>query len=215
MPNHVTYDQPLPVILRSEALYQRATGLIPAGTQTLAKGPTQYVRGVAPKYLVRGKGSHVWDADENEYIDVTMAVGPLSLGYAYPRVDRAIAAQLEQGITFSLMHPLEVEVAELVRKVVPGAERVRFSKTGCDVTSAAVRLARAFTQRDRVFCAGYHGWHDWYVGTTPRPAGVPASIAGLTRRFDLADPYALLDELDDTVACVIIEPALWRSGSLA
>src|SRR5208282_4323183 len=105
------------------------------------KGSGQWIKGVAPKYLARGKGSHVWDVDGNEFIDLHMGVGPLSLGYAYPAVDDAIRAQLEDGITFSLMHPLEVEVAELVRDVVPGAESVRYSKTGCDATTAAVRLA--------------------------------------------------------------------------
>src|SRR6185295_10451756 len=98
----------------------------------------------------------------NEYIDLTMAVGPLSLGYAHPEVDAAIRDQLDDGITFSLMHPLEVELAELVRDVVPHTEMVRYSKTGCDVTTAAVRLARAFTEREKVFACGYHGWHDWY-----------------------------------------------------
>ncbi len=210
MPNHVAYDQPLPAIAASEALYARARGLIPAGTQTLAKGPTQYVNGVAPKYLVRGLGSHVWDADENEYIDLTMAVGPLSLGYAYPRVDDAVRAQLADGITFSLMHPLEVEVAELVHAMVPGAESVRFSKTGCDVTSAAVRLARAHTGRERVLCSGYHGWHDWYVGTTPRPAGVPAGTRALTQAFRYGDLEGLRAALDDSVACVILEPVLFE-----
>src|SRR5262249_53371327 len=108
----------LPVITRSDEWYVRATGLIPAHTQTLAKGPGQYVTGVAPKYLQRGKGSHVWDVDGNEFIDFSMAIGPLSLGYGYPAVDRAIREQLEDGITFSMMHPLEVEVAELIREVV-------------------------------------------------------------------------------------------------
>src|SRR5688572_28633003 len=111
MPNRVSMNQELPVIRKSEALYERARGLIPAGTQTLAKGPTQFVDGVAPKYLERGSGCHVWDVDGNEYIDLAMGVGPLVLGYAYPRVDDAIREQLERGITFSLMHPLEVEVA--------------------------------------------------------------------------------------------------------
>src|SRR5205814_281265 len=125
-----------PHIESSEALFARARGLIPAGTQTLAKGPTQYVDGVAPKYLAKGKGSHVWDVDGNEFIDLSMGIGPLVLGYSYPRVDQAITAQLADGITFSLMHPLEVEVAEAVRAVVPGADAVRYSKTGCDVTTA-------------------------------------------------------------------------------
>lgn len=132
MPNRVALNQQLPDVTRSQALFERARGLIPAGTQTLAKGPTQYLQGVAPKYLARGEGCHVWDVDGNEYIDLNMGIGPLVLGYAYPRVDRAIGEQLARGITFSLMHPLEVEVSELVRSVVPGADSVRFSKTGCD-----------------------------------------------------------------------------------
>jgi hypothetical protein len=204
MPNHVTYDQPLPDIQRSTALYERARKRIPAGTQTLAKGPTQYVDGVAPKYLVRGRGARVWDADGNEYLDLTMAVGPVVLGYGHAAVDAAIRRQLDDGITFSLMHPLEVEVAELCHAVVPGADRVRFSKTGCDVTSAAVRLARAYTGRDRVLCCGYHGWHDWYVGTTTRARGVPHAMKQLTQTFQYNDLYALLEALDESVACVIL-----------
>jgi len=211
MSNGIRFDQQLPNIERSQALLARASGLIPSCTQTLAKGPSQYVRGVAPVYLQRGAGSHVWDVDGNEYIDMTMAVGPLSLGYAYPRVDRAIRAQLEDGITFSLMHPLEVEVAEMIRAAVPGAEMVRYSKTGADVTSAAVRLARAFTKRDRVLCSGYHGWHDWYIGTTSRAGGVPKATRALTATFPHNDPIALLEELDEQVACVILEPVLFET----
>jgi glutamate-1-semialdehyde aminotransferase len=211
MPNTVAFDQPYPSILGSDAWYERARDLIPAGTQTLAKGPTQYVNGVAPKYALRGKGAHVWDADDNEYIDLMMAVGPLSLGYCYEAVDRAILTQLGQGITFSLMHPLEVEVAEQIRAHVPGTECVRFSKTGADVTSAAVRLARAFTGRERVLCSGYHGWHDWYVGTTSRHRGVPGAMRDLSATFAYNDIYAVLDELDESVACVILEPTIFEA----
>src|SRR4051812_38859548 len=119
MPNTVKREQDYPVITESQKLLARMKDLVPACTQTLAKGPGQYVRGVAPSFLTRGKGSHVWDVDGNEYLDFQMAIGPLSLGYAYPAVDRAIEKQLRDGITFSLVHPLEVEVAELVREVVP------------------------------------------------------------------------------------------------
>ena len=115
MKNKVAFNKEYPVITESNNLYKRANGLIPAGTQTLAKGPSQHVNGVAPKYLIKGKGSHVWDVDGNEYIDYNMGIGPLSLGYAYPAVDKAIKNQLEDGITFSLMHPLEVEVGELLK----------------------------------------------------------------------------------------------------
>jgi glutamate-1-semialdehyde aminotransferase len=169
------------------------------------------VRGVAPKYLVRGKGSHVWDADGNEYVDLSMGIGPISLGYAYPAVDRAVREQLESGITFSLMHPLEVEVAELVREVVPGAEMVRFSKTGCDVTTAAVRLARAFTGKKKVLCCGYHGWHDWYIAVTDRDAGIPAETRDLTFTFQYNDLGSVADALDDQVACVILEPTVFEA----
>src|ERR1700748_2867484 len=98
MPNTIRFDQALPNIERSTELLRRATGLTPSLTQTLAKGPTQYVRGVAPVYLERGKGSHVWDVDGNEYIDYNMGIGPISLGYCYDKVDNAIKAQLEKGI---------------------------------------------------------------------------------------------------------------------
>jgi glutamate-1-semialdehyde aminotransferase len=211
VPNSVKFNTDYPNIENSNALYERATGLIPAYTQTLAKGPGQYVKGVAPKYVERGKAGHVWDVDGNEYIDFQMGIGPLSLGYCYEAVDRAIVKQLEKGITFSQMHPLEVEVAELVRDVVPGAEMVRYSKTGCDVTTAAVRLARAFTGRDKVLSCGYHGWHDWYVAVTDRNRGIPQATRDLSFTFNYNDIAGLIDSLDSDVACVILEPTVFEA----
>jgi glutamate-1-semialdehyde 2,1-aminomutase len=206
MPNRVQSNPRLPSIERSDALWARAQGLIPAGTQTLAKGPTQFSLGVAPKYLVRGRGARVWDVDGNEFLDFNMGIGPIILGYCHPVVDKAIRRQLEDGITFSLMHPLEVELAELLREVVPHAESVRFSKTGCDATSVAVRLARAYTGRERVLCCGYHGWHDWYIAVTDRAAGIPAATALLTSTFRYNDIDSVLAGLDTDTACVILEP---------
>ncbi len=206
MPNGVQLNPHYPTITASDALYKRATGLMPAYSQTLAKGPTQFVDGVAPKYLQRGKGSHVWDVDGNEYIDYNMGVGPLSLGYAYEPVDAAIRAQLSDGITYSLVHPLEVEVSELIREVIPNAEMVRFAKTGGEATSAAVRVARAFTGRDKILCCGYHGWHDWYIGVLPRDAGVPSAVADLVHTFPYNDLDAVADALDDNTAALILEP---------
>jgi glutamate-1-semialdehyde 2,1-aminomutase len=206
MPNKVQLDQDYPIITESEKLHVRATGLIPAFAHTIAKGPTQYVDGVAPKYLQRAKGSHVWDVDGNEYLDYNMAIGPISLGYGYPAVDDAIRRQLEDGIAFSLIHPLEVEVAELVREVIPNAESVRYAKAGAEVTSAAVRLARAYTGRDKVLCCGYHGWHDWYIGITARNAGVPQAVKDLVYTFNYNDMDSVMAALDEDTACVILEP---------
>lgn len=210
MVNKIAANSNLPSIEKSNQIWQRSQGLIPAGTQTLAKGPSQYSCGVAPKYLVKGKGARVWDADGNEYLDYNMGVGPLILGYCNLEVDAAIRTQLDDGITFSLMHPLEVELAELIRECIPHAESVRFSKTGCDVTSAAIRLARAFTGREKVLCCGYHGWHDWYIATTARNAGIPLSTAALTTTFKYNNIQSVQEALDKDTACVILEPLVFE-----
>jgi glutamate-1-semialdehyde 2,1-aminomutase len=202
---------PSPSIAESDALYARAVGLIPGATQTLAKGVGQHVRGVAPKFARSGRGARLTDVDGNEFLDMTMGVGPLVLGYADPAVDAAIRAQLDDGITFSLPHVLEVEVAEAIQRVVPGAERVRFGKNGCDVTTAAVRLARAFTGRDKVLCCGYHGWHDWYITVTDRNRGVPEVTGALTHTFGYNDLASVEDALDDDTACVILEPMTFEA----
>lgn len=213
MSNSVRSNADYPLIDQSQALLRRAERVIPSATQTLAKGPTQYVKGVSPHYLVKGLGSHVWDADGNEYLDYNMGIGPLSLGYCYGPVDDAIRAQLESGITFSMMHPLEVEVAELIASVVPNAQMVRFSKTGCDVTTAAIRLARAHTGRDNVITCGYHGWHDWSIGTTDRNSGIPPSIRKLTSTFQYNDIDSLAAKIDNNTAAVILEPMLFEFPS--
>ncbi|MBS1514994.1 MAG: aminotransferase class III-fold pyridoxal phosphate-dependent enzyme [Bacteroidetes bacterium] len=206
MPNKVEFNSNYPDITKSNEIFSRSEGLIPAHTQTLAKGPGQWIKGVAPKYLVKGKGSHVWDVDGNEYIDYNMGIGPISLGYCYDKVDNAIKQQLEDGITFSMMHPLEVEVAELVKSVVPNTENVRYSKTGCDITTAAVRLARAFTGREKVLCCGYHGWHDWYISVTDRNKGIPEAVKDLTYTISYNDIESVKDSIDKDTACVILEP---------
>ncbi len=198
-----------PPISISSELLKRAERLIPAQTQTLAKGPGQHVRGVAPVYARRGKGAHLWDVDDNRYLDYSMAIGPLVLGYADAGINRAIEQQLHDGITFSLMHPLEIEVAELVHGIVPNAENVRFSKTGCDVTSAAVRLARAYTGRSTVLCCGYHGWHDWYIATTDRAMGVPPEVRDLTYTFSYNDIQSVYDAIDSDTAAIILEPMVF------
>lgn len=210
MPNGVKFNESYPDITKSDLIFKKSQGLIPAHTQTLAKGPTQWIRGIAPKYLERGKGSHVWDVDGNEYIDYNMGIGPIVLGYCNDRVDNAIRKQLESGITFSLMHPLEVELSEKIRSIVPNAESVRFSKTGCDVTSAAVRVSRAFTGREKVLCCGYHGWHDWYIAVTDRNAGIPEAVKDLTFTINYNDAESLERSIDSDTACLILEPFVFE-----
>ena len=194
----------------SEAWYARAERVIPMGTQTMSKHPGQWVRGAHPLYLERGEGAHVWDVDGNEWIDYPMALGPVLLGYAEPAVDEAIRRQLDHGITFTLMHPLEVEVAERIVAMCPGVDAVRFGKSGSDAVTAAVRAARAITGRDRVLVAGYHGWHDWYIGSTTRDAGVPKAVVDLTATFTFGDLGSLeraLETYPDAVAAVVLEPS--------
>ncbi len=192
----------------SEALWTRATRVIPAGTQTLSKGPDQFVFGVTPRYLERGEGSHVWDVDGNEYIDYPMALGPILLGYGYRPVMEAVMDRLRLGTTFTLLHPLEVELAELLTEVIPCAEMVRFAKNGSDVTSAAVRVARACTGREHIAYSGYHGCQDWYAVTTPRNRGIASFNAELIHPFEynrLETLEALFAEHYGKIACVIME----------
>ncbi|MEQ1743990.1 MAG: aminotransferase class III-fold pyridoxal phosphate-dependent enzyme [Saprospiraceae bacterium] len=211
MPNTVSLNANYPDITKSTEILEKAKQIMHPVSQTLAKGPGQWSRGMAPVYLERGKGARVWDVDGNEYIDYNMGIGPISLGYCYERVDNAIREQLEKGITFSLMHRLEYEAAALVQQTVPYTESVRIFKPGCDATSAAVRLARAHTGRNKVVCCGYHGWHDWYIGTTLRNAGIPEEVRQLTKTFSYNNLDSLRALLDDDVACVILEPYVFEA----
>lgn len=198
-----------PNLGKSLLLKKRAERVIPAMTQTFSKGPTQYVQGIAPVFLRRGQGSHVWDVDGNEYIDYVLALGPIILGYNYEPVVEAVQRQLRDGSIFSLPHELEIEVAELLVDIIPCAEMVRFGKHGSDVTSAAVRVARAFRGREKIACCGYHGWQDWFIVTTSRPFGVPASLRDYTHTFEYNDIQGLerlFAEYPNEIAAVIMEP---------
>ncbi len=177
---------------KSQTWFARAQKVIPGASQTFSKGYTQYVQGISPIFLQRGKGCRVWDVDGNEYIDYVQGLLPNILGYAHDEVNAAATAQLAQGHSFSMPHPLEVELAERLTKIIPCAQMVRFGKNGSDATAGAVRAARAFTNRDRVACCGYHGWQDWYIGSTMRHRGVPGAVRALTHSF----PYNNLAELD-------------------
>jgi glutamate-1-semialdehyde 2,1-aminomutase/spore coat polysaccharide biosynthesis protein SpsF len=138
-----------------------------------------------------------------------MALGPVILGHNYSAVTEAVMRQIQDGTIFSLPHPLEIDVSELLVEIIPCAEMVRFGKNGSDATSGAVRLARAYTGRDIIACCGYHGWQDWYIGTTTRNRGVPKATQELTVPFDYNDIKSLKQIFaghPGRVAAVIMEP---------
>jgi glutamate-1-semialdehyde 2,1-aminomutase/spore coat polysaccharide biosynthesis protein SpsF len=196
-------------LTQSRAWLARSLHVIPSAAQTFSKKHTQYVRDAAPVFLQSGKGCHVTDVDGNTYIDYVQGLLPNILGYAHPDVNAAVADQLSQGHSFSLSHPLEVLLAERLARIIPCAEMVRFGKNGSDATAGAVRLARAVTARQRIACCGYHGWQDWYIGSTTRNAGVPDAVRSLTHSFRYNDRASLEDlfqEYPGEIAAVIMEP---------
>lgn len=193
----------------SLSLKEKAEQLIPGVTQTFSKGPSQFVQGVSPVFIERGSGSHVWDVDGNEYIDYVLALGPIILGQNFPSVTEAVMNQIQKGTLFSLPHPIEIELAQILVDLIPSAEMVRFGKNGSDATSGAVRVSRAYTGREMVACCGYHGWQDWYVGTTTRSLGVPTTTKELTASFtynDISSLENIFKMYPDQIACVILEP---------
>jgi len=193
----------------SEELLKRALKTIPLGTQTFSKSKTQYPFGVSPYFIQKGVGSHVWDVDGNEYIDFINGLAAITLGYNDPDVTASVRGQLEDGVTFSLPHPIEIKVAEKIVEMVPCAEMVRFGKNGSDATAGAIRLARAYTGRDHVAVCGYHGWQDWYIGSTACHLGVPRATQELTHTFyynNIDSLHSIFQNWPGQVAAVILEP---------
>jgi glutamate-1-semialdehyde aminotransferase len=194
---------------KSKSLLERAYKVIPNASQTFSKSPNQWAGTVSPNFLARGEGAWVWDVDGNRYLDYLMALGPIVLGYNDPVVIKAVTEQIQDGAIFSQMHPLEVEVSEMLCELIPCAEMVRFGKNGSDATSAAIRAARAYTRRDHVVMCGYHGWHDWCIGTTTRDAGIPVAVKALSHTFpynNLGALEELFNKYQDQIACVMMEP---------
>jgi glutamate-1-semialdehyde aminotransferase len=193
----------------TDRLLERARRVLPGIAQTYSKGPDQFVEGVYPVFLESGDGCRVRDREGREWIDYPLALGPIILGYNDPGVNAAVHAQVDRGPAFSLCNPLEVEVAERLVAMIPAAEAVRFLKTGSEATTAAVRLARAYTGRERVAQCGYHGWHDWCIGHSSRNAGIPSSSRALTHQWvynDIRSLERILDDHPGEVAAIVMEP---------
>jgi glutamate-1-semialdehyde 2,1-aminomutase len=194
---------------KSEEYLARALKSVPLGSQTFSKSKTQLPLGVSPFFASRGQGAYFWDVDGNKYIDFVNSLASITLGYNDPDVNRAVLDEFKNGTIYSLSHELEFKVAEKIVDMVPCAEMVRFGKNGSDATAGAIRLARAFTQRDHVLVCGYHGWQDWYIGSTTRDLGVPKAVKALTHKFsynDIGSFESKLKELEGKVAAVMLEP---------
>ncbi|MFN2373495.1 MAG: glutamate-1-semialdehyde 2,1-aminomutase [Cyclonatronaceae bacterium] len=197
---------------RSNHLRRRAHQIIPGGCHTYAKGDDQYPE-LSPGFIVRGKGSHVFDVDGNEFIEYGMGLRAVTLGHGYERVADAASKAMYEGINFLRPSLLELEYAEELLDVVPGAEMVKFGKHGSDATTAALKLARAYTGREMVAIPAQQPFlsvDDWFIGSTAMPGGIPESQRALTVKFDYNDLNSLeslFEAYPGSIACVIVEAA--------
>jgi len=203
-------------------LWNKAKKLIPGGTQLLSKRSEMFLPKQWPSYFKKAKGVEVWDLDGNKFIDMSiMGVGACILGYADPDVNRAVKKVIEEGSMCTLNSPEEVELAELLLKLHPWAGQVRYARSGGEAMAIAVRIARAYTGKDKLAFCGYHGWHDWYLAANLankknldgqllpglEPAGVPRCLRGTAIPFN----YNKIKELEkiikeNDIGVIIMEP---------
>ena len=186
-------------------LYERAQAVIPGGVPGI-RAPENFVEGSYPIFLAGGADAWITDPDGHRYLDMLLGYGPIILGHACERVDRAVAEKMRNGFCLNLPQQVLVELAEQLVAMVPSAQQALLFKTGSDATSAAVRVARAHTGRDKVLRCGYHGWHDWCLAGDP---GVPHEVTDTVLEFRYNDTNQLEDLLRahaGEVAAVILTP---------
>jgi glutamate-1-semialdehyde 2,1-aminomutase len=195
---------------RTRELAARLQALVPGGGHTYAKGADQYPE-LSPGVLTHGLGSHVWDADGNEYVEYGMGLRAVGLGHAYPAVVDAVRKSLDLGTNFSRPSLTELECAERFCSLIPNAEMVKFTKDGSTATSAALKLARRATGRDLVAMCGDHpffSYDDWFIATTTLDGGIPEIEAkrALSFRYnDLESVKAMFAANPDRIAAVFLE----------
>ena len=195
---------------KSDALRGRLHELIPGGCHTYSKGDDQF-----PEYfssvMSHGSGCHVWDIDGNEFIEYGMGLRSVTLGHGCPSVVAAVMKALPKGVNFGRPAMIEIEAAERLLSVIPGADMVKFGKNGSDATSSAVWLARAYTGRDLIAICGdqpFFSIHEWFIGTTAIDGGIPKAISGMTKKFsynNLASLEALFQAYPNQISCVVME----------
>ena len=195
---------------KSNFLREKAKQLIPGGCHTYSKGDDQFPQ-LSPGFISKGQGAKVWDVDGNEFLDWGMGLRSVCLGHAYKDVLAEVAMQLELGVNFTRPSDIEVELAEKLCGIIDSIEMVKFTKNGSDATTAAVRLARAYTGKSLVLrCVNqpFFSVDDWFIGNTVMSSGVPEETKKLTYNFPFNDETALeslLVSLHGNVACIILE----------
>lgn len=205
-------------------MQQRAKNRIPGMSQLLSKRPDMFAPGIWPGYFSKAKGADIWDLDGNRYTDMSIAgIGANVLGYADPDVDAAVLEAIKAGTSCSLNCPEEVVLAELLCEIHPWAHMVRFARTGGESMAVAVRIARAYTRKDKIAFCGYHGWHDWYLaanlGTENalgehlisglNPIGVPKGLQGTALPFrynHLKELEIIIEKNEGELAAIVMEP---------
>lgn len=208
----VSTDGPRRSYGASDAAQTRLHELVPGGAHTYARGSDQYPEHMAP-VLVRGRGARVLDLDGNWYVEYGMGLRAVTLGHGYGPVVEAVTRAARDGVNFSRPSHWELLAAERFLEQVPGAEMVKFAKNGSDVTSAAVKIARAATGREKVAVCGtqpFFSVDDWFIGTTAMAAGVPEDHRSLTVSFaynDLDSVRALLEAHPGQIAALVLEQA--------
>jgi glutamate-1-semialdehyde 2,1-aminomutase len=196
---------------RSREFSRRIHNLIPGGCHTYSKGDDQFPLD-GPCAIAYGAGARLWDLDGNEYIDCSMGLTSVSVGHGYEPVARAVANAAMQGTNFQRPAVLELEAAERFLATVGAGDMVKFAKNGSNVTTAAVKLSRAYTGRTRVAVCREHNFFsfdDWFIVTTPCDRGIPEQTRSLTVGFsynDIASVAALFADSDHDIACLIMEP---------
>ncbi|GAA0815539.1 glutamate-1-semialdehyde 2,1-aminomutase [Colwellia asteriadis] len=189
----------------------RAARYIPAGAHTYSKGADQFPVN-APSVIERGDGCYIWDANGNQYTDFAMSLGTVVLGHAYQPVLETVRTELNKGVNFVRPSIIEGELAELLCDIIPCAEMVKLAKHGSDVTTGAIKLARAYTGRERVVrCSAdpFNSVHDWFIGSTVVDRGVPQAVKDLTLQFEynnIDSLKCLFEQFPNEIACIIFEP---------
>lgn len=197
---------------RGKQLSDRLRKIVPGGCHTYAKGDDQYPE-LAPPLIARGRGCHVWDVDDNEFIEYGMGLRAVTLGHAYPPVVAAVAAALDRGTNFTRPAIDELSCAEAFLALFPGAEMVKFTKDGSTATTAALKLARAYTGREMVAVCAEHpffSYDDWFICSTSADAGIPRTTQLQTATFhynDLESLRSLFTAHPGKIAAVFLEPA--------